>query len=265
MPTPECRTRVKPHTNSALLLLTLSPLPLPQIAVTVSMAVGYILARRYLHKPACRFLNRYRHVKAVLMSVDAAGPFRVALLIRLGPLPFTIENYGEGYRMKQAGWMRELVCGFFGVWTERYSSWRAPERSCKAGRGGGGGGMHCGACPLGAGSTTAVRAWGLGAMGWPPWMAMDGRRRKRGEQGTIRDAGSLVTGRWPLVLKLDARNHASTPTALRAIAYTKSLPHPASRLFPYCHVGPCGYPLPRSTCRTASHYLSAHCHAPIRE
>ncbi len=96
-------------------------LSLTQIAVTVSMAVGYILARRYLHKPACRFLNRYRHVKAVLMSVDAAGPFRVALLIRLGPLPFTIENYGEGsgdFGATAMGWERgfsgrlESVSGF---------------------------------------------------------------------------------------------------------------------------------------------------------
>ncbi|KAG2446638.1 hypothetical protein HYH02_008210 [Chlamydomonas schloesseri] len=64
-----------------------------QAAVTASMALGYLVARRWLQRPARRFLDRYRHVKSVLEAVDAAGPFRVALLVRLGPLPFTVENF----------------------------------------------------------------------------------------------------------------------------------------------------------------------------
>ncbi len=38
--------------------------------------------------------RRYGLLQNVLLVVDQAGPIRVAFLIRLGPAPFTIENYG---------------------------------------------------------------------------------------------------------------------------------------------------------------------------
>lgn len=73
------------------------------LATTVGMALPYLLARRYMQERAGRMIQRYKHTKAVLMCVDRAGPFKVSLLVRLGPLPYSVENYGEQRRRQQQG------------------------------------------------------------------------------------------------------------------------------------------------------------------
>ena len=65
------------------------------IATTAGMALPYIMARYYMKTRASSFLERYKHTKVVLTCVERAGPFKVSLLVRLGPLPYSVENYGK--------------------------------------------------------------------------------------------------------------------------------------------------------------------------
>mmetsp|Transcript_28164 Transcript_28164/g.71797 ORF Transcript_28164/g.71797 Transcript_28164/m.71797 type:complete len:561 (-) Transcript_28164:1472-3154(-) len=62
-------------------------------ATTVGMIIPYLITRKWLRRYILRFLRRYRYTKAVLLGVRKAGPFKTVLVVRLGPVPYSITNY----------------------------------------------------------------------------------------------------------------------------------------------------------------------------
>ena len=43
----------------------------------------------------CRWVHQRRMLEVVLLAVKDAGAFKVVLLLRLGPIPFTLTNYAS--------------------------------------------------------------------------------------------------------------------------------------------------------------------------
>lgn len=64
------------------------------VAAFVGMSLPFLLARTYLQKPVHKVLHRYRSTEITLKAVDKAGPWKVLILLRLGPVPYPVVNYG---------------------------------------------------------------------------------------------------------------------------------------------------------------------------
>jgi uncharacterized membrane protein YdjX (TVP38/TMEM64 family) len=64
-----------------------------EIGTTLGFVCAFFLGRTVLSKTAMRLAHKYDGTKAVLMAVDRLGPFKVVLLLRFGPLPYSFVSY----------------------------------------------------------------------------------------------------------------------------------------------------------------------------
>ncbi len=78
---------------SALVLGFWGALIVVEIGTMLGVALTFLLGKTLLHKPALRVVQRYEKVRAVLLAIDKAGAFKVVLLMRLGPVPYSVVNY----------------------------------------------------------------------------------------------------------------------------------------------------------------------------
>jgi uncharacterized membrane protein YdjX (TVP38/TMEM64 family) len=78
---------------SALVLGFWRALLVVEIGTMLGVSLTFLLGKTLLHRPALRVVQRYEKVRAVLLAIDKAGAFKVVLLMRLGPVPYSVMNY----------------------------------------------------------------------------------------------------------------------------------------------------------------------------
>jgi uncharacterized membrane protein YdjX (TVP38/TMEM64 family) len=67
-----------------------------EVANTLGMVLAYYLGRKYLRKRTQRWIQERAHLQALLDAAERVGPFKLELLLRLGPIPLPILNYASG-------------------------------------------------------------------------------------------------------------------------------------------------------------------------
>lgn len=75
------------------------------ICTTITMAAGFLIARRTrLHARCEKWFGSYSWFSTMMLAVKEAKPWRVVLLLRLSPVPYTFFNYAAALSKDVTFW-----------------------------------------------------------------------------------------------------------------------------------------------------------------